>query len=87
MKLFSYLITTIFLIFISGIIVFFYGLWYFGKSLPDYKELSQYNPNVVTRIHAGNGALLAEYAIEKRVFVPINGVTSSGKLSISARDL
>ena len=61
-----------FLIFISGIIVFFYGLWYFGKNLPDYKELSQYNPNVVTRIHAGNGALLAEYAIEKRVFVPIN---------------
>ena len=72
MKLFSYLITTMFLIFISGIIVFFYGLWYFGKNLPDYKELSQYNPNVVTRIHAGNGALLAEYAIEKRVFVPIN---------------
>ena len=52
--------------------MFFYGLWYFGKNLPDYKELSQYNPNVVTRIHAGNGALLAEYAIEKRVFVPIN---------------
>ena len=72
MKLFSYFITLMFLFIISGIAVFFYGLWYFGKDLPDYKELSKYNPDVVTRIHAGNGALLAEYAIQKRVFVPIN---------------
>ncbi len=72
MKFFAYCITTSFLLVLSGIIIFFYGLWYFGKDLPDYKELSKYNPNVVTRIHAGNGALLAEYAIQKRVFVPIN---------------
>ncbi len=72
MKFFSYFVTLIFLALLSGIIVFFYGLWYFGKDLPDYKELSKYNPNIVTRIHAGNGALLAEYAIQKRVFVPIS---------------
>tara|TARA_B100000900_G_C20592964_1_gene722282 strand:- start:331 stop:2910 length:2580 start_codon:yes stop_codon:yes gene_type:complete len=72
MKFFSYLITLAFLLILSGIAVFFYGLWHFGKDLPDYKELSKYNPNVVTRIHAGNGALLAEYAVQKRVFVPIN---------------
>ena len=72
MKFFSYFITLLFLLILSGIAVFFYGLWYFGKDLPDYKELSKYNPNVVTRIHAGNGALLAEYAIQKRVFVPIS---------------
>jgi penicillin-binding protein 1A len=72
MKFLAYSITTLFLFLLSGIILFFYGLWYFGKNLPDYKELSKYNPKVVTRVHAGNGALLAEYAIEKRVFVPIN---------------
>jgi penicillin-binding protein 1A len=72
MKFFTYFITLMFLFFLSGITILFYGLWYFGKDLPDYKELSKYNPNVVTRIHAGNGALLAEYAIQKRVFVPIN---------------
>ena len=77
MKFFAYLLTTSFLLLLSGIIVFFYGLWYFGKQLPDYKELSLYNPNVVTRIYAGNGALLAEYAIEKRVFVPINVIPKS----------
>ena len=72
MKFFAYSITTLFLLLLSGIILFFYGLWHFGKDLPDYKELSKYNPKVVTRVHAGNGALLAEYAIENRVFVPIN---------------
>ena len=72
MKLLAYFITSIFLLTLSGILVFFYILWFYGKDLPDYKELSKYNPNVVTRIHAGNGALLAEYATEKRVFVPIN---------------
>ena len=72
MKFLSFFLTLTFLFFLSGIAVFFYGLWYFGKDLPDYKELSKYNPNVVTRIHAGNGALLAEYATQKRVFVPIS---------------
>ncbi len=72
MKLLAYLMTSIFLIALSGILVLLYILWFYGKDLPDYKELSKYNPNVVTRIHAGNGALLAEYATEKRVFVPIS---------------
>ena len=72
MKFFAYLVTIIFLSILSGIAIFFYGLWYFGKDLPDYKELSKYNPNVVTRIHAGNGALLAEFATQKRVFIPIS---------------
>jgi penicillin-binding protein 1A len=72
MKFFAYSITTIFLCSLSGMILFFYGLWHFGKNLPDYNELSKYNPKIVTRVHAGNGALLDEYAIENRVFVPIN---------------
>ena len=72
MKLFFYFLTMFFLFILSGMVLFFYGLWYFGKDLPDYKELSKYNPNIVTRIHAGNGALLAEYATQKRVFVPVN---------------
>ena len=39
-------------------------------SLPDYSQLADYQPPVVTRIQAGDGRLLAEYATEKRVFVP-----------------
>src|SRR6056300_553502 len=72
MKFLAYLMTSMFLIVLSGILVFFYILWFYGKDLPDYHELSKYNPKVVTRIHAGNGALLAEYATEKRIFVTVN---------------
>jgi len=49
-------------------------LWHFGKGLPDYAQLADYEPPTVTRVHAGDGRLLAEYAIEKRVFMPISAM-------------
>jgi penicillin-binding protein 1A len=48
-----------------------YLLHQYGKDLPDYRQLADYQPPTVTRIHAGDGRLLAEYAQEKRVFVPV----------------
>ena len=51
------------------------GVFYhFGKGLPDYRQLADYQPPVMTRVHAGDGRLLAEYAQEKRVFVPIDAM-------------
>jgi penicillin-binding protein 1A len=50
--------------------------WTYGKGLPDYQQLANYEPPVVTRVHAGNGALLAEYASEKRLFVPVEAIPS-----------
>ncbi|MDX1711151.1 MAG: penicillin-binding protein 1A [Rhodovibrionaceae bacterium] len=47
---------------------------HYGKELPDYSQLAEYDPATVTRVHAGDGRLLAEYAIEKRVFVPIESI-------------
>ena len=46
----------------------------FGKGLPDYRQLADYEPPVMTRVHAGDGRLLAEYAIENRVFIPIHAM-------------
>ena len=46
----------------------------YGRGLPDYKQLATYEPPVMTRVHAGDGRLLAEYAVEKRVFVPIKAM-------------
>ena len=40
--------------------------------MPDYRQLSKYEPSIVSRVHAGNGALLKEYSIERRVFVPVD---------------
>ena len=50
------------------------GLWYYGRGLPDYRQLADYQPPVVTRLHAADGRLMTEYAAEKRVFVPVKAI-------------
>src|SRR6201993_3690459 len=49
-------------------------LWYFGRDLPDYQQLAHYQPPITTRVHAGDGRLLAEYATERRGFVPTQAI-------------
>jgi penicillin-binding protein 1A len=44
--------------------------WHFSHGLPDHKQLADYQPATVSRLYAADGRLLAEYAREKRVFVP-----------------
>jgi penicillin-binding protein 1A len=46
----------------------------FDRDLPDYQQLAHYRPAIMTRVHAGDGRLLAEFAIERRVFVPIEAI-------------
>lgn len=41
------------------------------QDLPDYEQLAEYEPPIMSRMHAGDGLLIAEYAFERRVFVPI----------------
>ena len=48
--------------------------WEFGRDLPDYRQLANYKPPVTTRVHAGDGSLLAEYAVERRIFVPVTAM-------------
>ncbi|MEZ0260717.1 MAG: penicillin-binding protein 1A [Alphaproteobacteria bacterium] len=59
---------------IGGGIVIATVLFYFGRDLPDYSALTNYDPPIVTRAYAADGRLLAEFAFEKRVFVPITEV-------------
>src|ERR1700704_1550695 len=69
------------LLFAAGAIVFVVGvaaaaglLWHYSKSLPDYSQLQDYEPAVMTRVHASDGSLLAEYAHERRLYIPIQAV-------------
>ena len=48
-----------------------YFLWQVSKDLPDYEKLSNYKPPVITRVHAGDGRLIAEFAKERRIYVPV----------------
>jgi penicillin-binding protein 1A len=49
-------------------------VWHYSHDLPDYSALKDYQPPVMTRVYAGDGKLLAEYAIEKRIFVPVSAM-------------
>jgi penicillin-binding protein 1A len=63
--------TVVFLVAVAGAAGLF---WHFSKDLPDYSTLQDYEPPVMTRVHASNGALLAEYARERRLYLPIQAV-------------
>lgn len=47
-------------------------IWRIESELPDVKQLQNYRPEVITRFHAGDGSLLAEYATERRLFVSVD---------------
>ena len=70
-RVFIFLLATTLFFAIVGVTGLVAGLWHYGRDLPDYKQLANYEPPTVTRIHAGDGRLIAEYARERRVFVPI----------------
>jgi penicillin-binding protein 1A len=68
-------------LFAAGTILFIVGigataglLWHFSKGLPDYSQLQDYEPPVMTRVHAADGSLLAEYAKERRLYLPIQAI-------------
>jgi penicillin-binding protein 1A len=68
-------------LFTAGTIVFLVSvtavaglLWHYSKDLPDYSQLQDYEPAVMTRVHASDGSLLAEYAHERRLYIPIQAV-------------
>ena len=65
-----------FLIVFSIILLFFLlsTLWYFSIGLPDYKKLSNYQPPISSRVYSNDGKLIAEYAIQKRLFVPYQSI-------------
>jgi penicillin-binding protein 1A len=60
------------LLFLGGVAVAGFYVWMASRDLPDYERLARYEPPVMTRIHAADGQLMAEYARERRIFVPIN---------------
>ena len=63
-----------FIVFTLGLLFSFSTLWYFSSDLPDYKILSKYKPPISSRVHSGEGQLIAEYALQKRLFIPYDSV-------------
>ena len=71
LKLTAFFLTVVFLMVAAASGAGLYALYRYGRDVPEYKQLANYEPPTATRVHAGDGRLLAEFAHEKRVFVPI----------------
>ena len=63
------------IIFFGVLILFVFStLWYFSVGLPDYKKLSNYQPPISSRVYSEDNKLIAEYALEKRLFIPFESI-------------
>ncbi len=74
MKFLSRLISFIIFCSFLGIITLIGVFYHYGKGLPNYQDLSNYEPPVISRIYANDGRLFGEFAHEQRVFLPIEAI-------------
>jgi penicillin-binding protein 1A len=73
-NLFGWLFSLGFTLAIIGIVVGVLLFQHYSNQLPDYTQLEHYDPPTITRLYAADGKLLAEYATEKRIFVPLSAI-------------
>jgi penicillin-binding protein 1A len=55
---------------VLGILAGVFYIYTVTRDLPSVEALKNYSPPVTTRVYAGNGTVLGEYARESRIFVP-----------------
>jgi penicillin-binding protein 1A len=63
-----------------------YAISYYGRDLPDTAMLKDYDPAVLTRLYAGDGQLLTQYAEEERVFMPVETIPDMIKQAFIAAE-
>jgi len=81
LRFFGFLFAVGSILFLVGIAGVAGMMWHYSKDLPDYSQLQDYEPPVMTRVHATDGSLVSEYARERRLYLPIQAVP---KLVINA---
>src|SRR6187401_945771 len=74
LRFFGFLFTVGTILFLVGVAGVAGLMWHFSKDLPDYSQLQDYEPPVMTRVHASDGSLVAEYATQRRLYIPIQAV-------------
>ena len=74
LKFLNFSIKFVIIFFVFLLIFAFSTLWYFSIGLPDYKKLSNYQPPISSRVYSDDGKLIAEYALQKRLFVPYESI-------------
>ncbi|WP_343116999.1 PBP1A family penicillin-binding protein [Ostreiculturibacter nitratireducens] len=61
--------------------------WMYSRDLPSHEQLANYTPKTISRIYSGEGRMMDEFAVERRIFTPIEEVPDIVKWAfISAED-
>ncbi|HMN71368.1 MAG TPA: penicillin-binding protein 1A [Rhodoblastus sp.] len=69
-RFFGFVFATGAILFVIGAVVVAGVIYTYSKDLPDTAQLKNYEPPVMTRVHAGDGSILAEYSRERRLYLP-----------------
>ncbi len=86
-RIIGFIFATGTLVFVVAAGLFAVVVWKYEQDLPDYTQLKNYEPPVMTRVHAADGSLLAEYSRERRLYLPSDEIPALVKEAfISAED-
>ena len=78
----KFFLNTFLAVLLISIVFVFSTLWYFSNDLPDYKILANYEPSVSSRMHSGEGILIAPAAIDS-AFAYVSKVPDQSNLLIT----
>lgn len=59
---------------LAGVLVIGAILAYFSTQVPDFRGLTEYRPALISKVYDRHGNIIAEYANERRIWVPINEI-------------
>ena len=86
-RLFKWLVGIGFVLGLILAIILFVLFVKWTRDLPSVESLSEYEPPVMSRVHAGDGKLIYEFSKQARVFVPVNTIPRDLQLAfVSAED-
>ena len=86
-RIFGALLGLVLLLALGGAAAGYAGYLHYASDLPGVDGLRHYQPRVMSRVYAGNGALMAELATERRIFVPYTAIPDLVKRAfVSAED-
>src|SRR6187549_4083304 len=74
LRFFGFMFAASMIVFVAVAAAAGFILWKASKDLPDYEVLAKYEPAVTTRVYANDGNLIAEFARERRIYVPITAI-------------
>jgi len=61
-------------IILSGAVIVLLFIGFLSRDLPSLEQLENYDPDLVTRIYSGDGKVLSELFVQKRVFVELYNI-------------